>query len=75
MRRGYFAGKLAGVGLPPVTLMVKSPGPSVPPSSLTTWVITRRVPRVGRSSAVTVQVFVSPAAMVPPQSAEKLVMT
>ena len=29
----------------------------------------------GRSSAVTVQVFVSPAAMVPPQSAEKLVMT
>ena len=52
------------------TFIVKSPGTEVPPSSLMTFVITNSVPRVGWSSAVTVHVRVSPAAMGPPQPGE-----
>ena len=47
---------------------MKSPATAVPPSSLTTFLITTSLP--GSSSFVTVHVFVSPLAIVLEQSAE-----
>ena len=63
--------KLAGLGLLPVTCRVKSEGTALPPLSFTTCLTTVRVAVVGAlSSLVTVQVFESPGAIVPVQSAE-----
>src|SRR2546427_9808221 len=63
-------GKLAGLGLLPVTVMVKFEARAVPPLSLMTCLITLRV--AAWSLLVTVQVLVSPAAIDPVQSAERL---
>src|SRR6266571_1402445 len=60
----------AGEGLVPVTDIVKSPATAVPPLSLTTCLMT--ISFGWTSLFVTVQVFVSPTAIVPEQSAEKL---
>ena len=61
-------GKLAGVGEPPVTVIVKSDAVLVPPLSLITCLIT--ISFGPMSSFVIVQVFVSPSAIVLSQSAD-----
>ena len=58
----------AGLGLVPVTDIVKLPAVAVPPLSLTTCLMTMRC--AGWSSLVMVQVFCSPAAIVPEQPTE-----
>src|SRR5919106_1595918 len=63
-------GKLSGVSLAPPESRVKFAATAVPPLSLTTCLITMSCGAM--SSFVTVQVFVSPAAMVPLQSADRV---
>src|SRR5262245_57255989 len=61
-------GNEAGLGVLPVTVRVKSADVRVPPLALTTFLMTMSC--AGTSSLVTVQVLLSPTAIVPAQSAD-----